>query len=296
MSVRPKPLNEVFGAEIEGVDIAAGVGEAAFGAIERAFEEHSLLVFRDQGIDEEAQLAFSRRFGPLETTLPGVANAGGEIIRVSNLMPDGSPKDPDSHLALFARANTFWHTDSSFRAPPARASLLAARILPDEGGDTEFASTRAAYEALSGARQAKLDKLIAVHSIAHSRDKIDPAATTPEQREALPPVPQALVRENPVTGRRSLLIGAHVTDIVGIEITESEKILAELLAIATRPEHTYRHRRRVGDLVMWDNRAVLHRGHAYDGVGARRLLTRTTIAGAGPTVENGYIVEARRRS
>ncbi len=290
------PLTNVFGMQVGDVRITPDLDDETFAGIERAFEAHSLLLFRNQEMDEAAQVAFSRRFGPLESTLAGVAGAGGEIVRVSNLMPDGSLKAPTSHLALFARANLFWHTDSSFKATPAKASLLFARIIPEAGGDTEFASTRAAYEALPAERRARLDHMIAMHSIAHSRDKIDPAATTAEQRKALPPVPQALVRENPATGRRSLLIGAHVTDVVGLEISESDALLAELAALATCPGHTWRHSWRAGDMIMWDNRAVLHRGHPYDEVGSRRLLTRTTLAGAGPTVEAGAIIEARSRT
>ncbi len=290
------PLTDVFGMEVGDVHLTPDLDDETFAGIERAFEEHSLLLFRNQEMDEAAQVAFSRRFGPLESTLAGVAGAGGEIVRVSNLMPDGSLKAPTSHLALFVRANLFWHTDSSFKATPAKASLLFARIIPEAGGDTEFASTRAAYETLPAARRARLDRMIAMHSIAHSRDKIDPTATTAEQRAALPPVPQALVRENPVTGRRSLLIGAHVTDVVGLEISMSDALLAELEALATRPGHTWRHSWRAGDMIMWDNRAVLHRGHPYDEVASRRLLTRTTLAGAGPTVEAGTIIEARSRT
>lgn len=291
MGLQVRPLTPVFGAEVTGFSIRHGVDDAAFAEIERAFDEHTLLLFPGQSVSDEEQIAFSERFGPLEATLAGAIGANSKLARISNMLPDGSIKDPDSQLALFTRANLFWHTDSSFKAVPAKASLLSARIIPRTGGDTEFASTRAAYEALPEARRARLDGLIAIHSITKSREKLSLHAVTAEQKQAMPPVPQALVRRNPVTGRKSLLIGSHVAAIVGMEEDEAMDLNEELVALATRPEFTYRHRWRVDDIVMWDNRAVLHRGHPYDEVSERRLMIRTTVAGSGPTVVDGRIVE-----
>ena len=291
MTFTIRPLTPVFGAEVGGFSIRAGVDDESFAAIERAFNEHGVLVFRDQPVSDEEQIAFSMRFGPLEETLAGAVGARSKLARISNLMPDGSRKPADGALALFARANLFWHTDSSFKPVPAMASLLSARILPKAGGDTEFASTRAAYEALPPERQRRLDRLIAVHWIVTSRLKVSPAAVTEEQRQALPPVRQALVRTNPVTGRKSLLIGSHVTHIEGMADAEALALNEELVELASRPGHTYRHTWRADDLVIWDNRAVLHRGHPYDEAGDDRLLVRTTVAGRGPTVADGRIVE-----
>jgi alpha-ketoglutarate-dependent 2,4-dichlorophenoxyacetate dioxygenase len=204
-------------------------------------------------------------------------------------MPDGTIKEPDGHLARFARANQFWHTDSSFRAVPAKASLLSVRILPHEGGDTEFASTRAAYDQLSAEEQSQLDQKIAVHSITHSRRTLGDNAVSEEQKQALPPVQQALVRTNPVNGRKSLLIGAHVCSIDGMSDDEAQALNDRLVDSAIAAG-TYRHHWKPGDMVMWDNRAVLHRGHAYDEVNEVRTLIRTTVAGAGPTVVDGRVV------
>lgn len=293
MAFEIRPLNPHFGAEVSGFSISDGVDAACFARIEAAFNEHSVLVFPGQPLDDETQIAFSERFGPLERTLAGAIGAASKMQRISNTLPDGSIKQAGSQLALFGRANQFWHTDSSFREVPAMASLLSARTLPAVGGDTEFASTRAAYEALSGDEQAALADLIAIHSIVHSREKLSPTAVSEEQRQALPPVPQALVRTNPVTGRKSLLIGSHVSGIVGMPDGEAEALNQKLVAIATRPEFTFRHSWRDGDMIMWDNRAVLHRGHVYDDVNDVRLLMRTTLAGRGPTVIDGAVVEGR---
>ena len=284
-----EPLTPVFGARVLGFSIRDGIDDDTFAAIEAAFEEFSVLVFPDQPVDDDAQIAFSERFGALEETLAGAVGAGSKIARITNILPDGTLKDPNSQLALFTRANIFWHTDSSFKAVPAKASLLSARQIPREGGDTEFASTRAAYDALPAEAKACLEGLVVVHDIARSRAMLTPKALSPEQREAMPPVEQALLRANPVTGRKSLTIGSHATRIEGWSEAESRALLDELMAAATRPENTYRHRWTIGDIVMWDNRAVLHRGHEYDEVGECRLMIRTTLAGAGPTVIDGRI-------
>lgn len=290
MALQIRPLTPVFGAEVSGFSIREGVDAATFEAIAAAFEAHSLLVFPGQPVSDGEQIAFTARFGPLEETLVGVVGEASKLVRVTNLLPDGTKKDPNGQLALFTRANLFWHTDSSFKAVPARASMLAARILPRAGGDTEFASTRAAWEALDAATQARLEGLIAIHSIAKSRERLSANAVTAAQKRAMPPVPQALVRTNPATGRKSLLIGSHVAAIVGMDEAEALALNDELVALATRPEHTYRHTWRPDDIVLWDNRAVLHRGHPYDEIDDERLLIRTTLAGAGPTVVDGRIV------
>ncbi len=293
MSLNIRPLTPQFAAEVTGFSIREGVDESTFARIEAAFNEHSLLIFPEQPVDDETQIAFSERFGVLEETLAGVVGAKSMLQRISNTLPDGSIKPPGSRLALFAQANQFWHTDSSFKVVPAMASLLSARIIPPAGGDTEFASTRAAYESLSADQQARLENLIAIHSITHSREMLDPKAISEEQKRALPPVHQALVRVNPVTGRKSLLIGSHLAGVVGKSEAEAAALNEELLAVATQPAFVYRHSWQVGDIIMWDNRAVLHRGLAYDEVNDVRLLFRTTVAGLGPTVVDGHIVEGR---
>ena len=289
MGLEITALTETFGARVTGFSIRAGIDDAAFRAIEDAFERFSVLNFPDQPVDDREQITFSERFGPLEATLAGAVGAGSKIVRLTNVLPDGTLKDPNGQQALFTRANNFWHTDSSFKPAPARASLLSARQIPSKGGDTEFASTGAAYESLSPAMKQRVEGLIAIHDIAHSRVRLDPKSVTEEQRRQMPPVPQAMVRVNPTTGRKSLLIGSHVSGIVGMDDGEAAALNEELVAIATQPEFTNRHRWTLGDIVMWDNRAILHRGMPYDEVNDRRLMIRTTLAGAAPTVVDGAI-------
>ncbi len=287
MSLQIEPLTPVFGARISGFSIREGVDESVMAEIEQAFEKYSVLLFPDQPVDDDEQIAFSERLGPLESTLPGAVGAGSKVARIANIMPDGTLKDPNGHQALFTRANIFWHTDSSFKPVPAKASLLSARRIPKAGGDTEFASTRAAYESLPLELRAKLQGLIVIHDIAHSRAMLTPEALSPAQREAMPPVEQSLLRVNPINGRKSLLIGSHAARIKGWDETASEDLLAELMTVTTKPEHTYRHHWTVDDIIMWDNRAALHRGHEYDEINDRRLMIRTTLAGLGPTVVDG---------
>jgi len=289
MTIEIAPLTPVFGARITGFDARDALDDATIAAIDRALDDYSVLHLPGQPVTDDEQIAFTERFGPLEGTLPGAVGAGSKVARMSNYLPDGTMKDPNGQKALFTRANNFWHTDSSFNPAPARASMLSAREIATTGGDTEFASTRAAYDALSEEMRAKVEGLIAYHDIAHSRLKLSPDAVTAEQRRKMPPVPQAMVRVNPTTGRKSLLIGSHISRIDGMADAEAEALNAELVALATRPENTYRHKWSTGDIIIWDNRAVLHRGLPYDEVNDRRLMIRTTLAGAAPTVIDGRI-------
>lgn len=292
MSLEIEPLTPHFAARVSGFSIRDGVDAETFAAIEAAFEEHSVLLFPDQPVTDEEQIAFSERFGELEGTLKGAVGADSKLARITNILPDGSLKDPDSQLALFTRANMFWHADSTFKATPAKASLLSARIVPPEGGDTEFASTRAAWQALPERTRAEIENLVAVHDLAYSREKLAPGAISDEQRAALPPVQQALVRTNPVNGRKALLLGAHVSGIVGMNDMLGRALHDTLMEFATQPEATWRHSWRADDIVMWDNRCVLHRGHLYDERNHRRLMIRTTVAGAGPTAADGQVLPA----
>lgn len=289
MGIEIEPLTPVFGARLTGFSIIGGVDDATIAEIDRALDVYSILHLPGQPVDDDQQVAFTARFGPLEETLPGAVGAGSKVARMTNYLPDGTLKDPDGQSALFTRANMFWHTDSSFKTAPARASMLSAREVATTGGDTEFASTRAAFEALPTDRQAALESCIAHHDIAQSRLKLSPDAVTPEQRRKMPPVPQALVRTNPVTGRKSLLIGSHICRIEGMSDAAAAALNEELVALATQPQNTYRHQWAPGDIIIWDNRAVLHRGHPYDEINDRRLMIRTTLAGTGPTVVDGVI-------
>ncbi|MDP6875317.1 MAG: TauD/TfdA family dioxygenase [Alphaproteobacteria bacterium] len=290
MALRIEPLTALFGATVSGFDAREPLGTELQAEISAAFEEYSVLVFHDQPLDDEQQVRFSEYFGPLEETLPGLVGSGSKIVRVSNMLADGSLKEPGGHLALFGKANLLWHSDSTFKAAPAKGSILSARQLAKKGGDTEFASGRAAYDSLSNEMKQRIDGLVAIHSIATSRRKVDPNAVSAEQEAALPPVPQALVRRNPVNGRKALVLGSHIGAILGMADDEATALIDELTEIATQDAFTYCHAWRPDDLVMWDNRAVLHRGRPYDEAKERRLMVRTTLAGDGPTAVNGRVV------
>jgi alpha-ketoglutarate-dependent 2,4-dichlorophenoxyacetate dioxygenase len=285
MTLTTRPLHPLFGVEIVGVDLAAPLDDATFAVIRAEFEEHSLLLFRDQALDDAAQVAFSERFGPLETTVKANPAGGSFFARQSNLdIATGAVIPPEDRRMIYQKANYFWHTDSSFKRVPSLCSLLSARIVPPEGADTEFATMRAAYAALPEATRRRLDGLVAMHSLQHSRSLVDPDVLTQEQRDEVPAVPQTMVRTNPVNGRKALYLGAHAFSIVGWPREKGRAFLRELTEFATQERFVYRHTWRVGDLVVWDNRALLHRATAYDGAKYKRLMQRTTVAGDAPTV------------
>ena len=293
MTIHIEPLTSHFGARVTGFCIRESLSDKDFAMIELAANQYGILVMPDQLLNNEQQIQFSERMGRLEETLVGAVGAGSKIVRVSNVLPDGSIKDPDGQLAMFTRANFLWHTDSSFKARPAMFSLLSARELPSQGGgDTEFVSTAAAFNALSEAEQSRLGNLIAIHSIAHSREKSQPGSSSEEQQKRLPPVPQALVRTNPVTGQKSLYLASHVMGIQGMLANEGLALHDKLLELATAPEKVYRHKWSPNDLVLWDNRATMHRAMPYDESGDRRVMIRTTISDFGPTIVDGAIAAA----
>jgi alpha-ketoglutarate-dependent 2,4-dichlorophenoxyacetate dioxygenase len=287
MAITVKRLHPLFAAEIAGVDLTRALDDATFREIEDAFDEHSILVFHDQRIDDEQQLAFSRRFGALEQTTANVTNSGkpSEVADISNVGADGKLMPLDSKAMKYRDGNEMWHTDSSFKRIPAKASLLSAREVPPQEGDTEFASLRAAYAALPPDTRAGLENLIAIHSYTYSRGLVDPDLFTPEQAAQVPPVRQRLIRVNPKNGRKALYVGSHASRIEGMPLEPGRRMLQELLAAATRPDFVYRHRWRQFDLVIWDNRAALHRGCGWDKTRYRRVMHRTTVAGERSTLD-----------
>ena len=276
------PLGPGFGAEIRGlglIDVASSAD--AYRQVRQAFEAHSLLLFRDQAVSDDLQAAFSRAFGPLEIVKIGSVGHGTFYSRLNNLDEHGKVV-PDGHRqVLRAKANQLWHTDSSFKKTPALASVLSARRVPDAGGETEFASTRLLWERLSPARQAQLRDRTVTHSYANSRDQIHPELMTPEERTALPPVQWRMTWRNPMHGRIALYIASHAYAVSGLGDNEAKALLAELIAEATRPGASYRHRWRPGDVMMWDNRAMLHRGRPWP-LNETRVMVRTTIQATAP--------------
>ena len=268
-----------LGAFVRGVDLGT-LDDRAFAAIEAAWHTFAVLIFPEQHVSDAAQIAFSRRFGSLERSLTA-KNVGGnpEVIVLSNVKDDGGVWPPESEHGLFLKGNCYWHTDSSYKSVPAKGSMLAAKIVTAEGGETEFADMRAAYDVLAPAKRDYLQDKIAVHSYAYSQGLVGgTGALSQAEWDALPPVEHPVIRTHADTGRQSLYLGRHTSHLVGEDVEESRGLLQRLCAEACNPPRTYKHTWRAGDAILWDNRCVLHRGHDYPGDQARHMV-RTTIAG-----------------
>jgi alpha-ketoglutarate-dependent 2,4-dichlorophenoxyacetate dioxygenase len=286
MGVKVNRLEEYIGAEVEGVDITAPIDEQTFRQLRDAFYKHSVLVFHDQDITDAQQVIFSEGFGPLEMSLPSDPfGGGGPIFKISNVDADGQVIPAEDPLTLYQSGNLLWHSDGSFREVPLRASLLSAKVIPPEGGETEFASQRAAYAALSPEKKSLLEGLVAEHSMAHSRAQVAPDLLRKSFQDEVPPVRQLLVRTISATGEKVLLIGSYASQVIGWPFEKGRDLLQELLQWSTQPQFVYRHQWRVNDLVMWDNRLCLHRGRPWDVGNDKRIMHRTTLAGEGSTVE-----------
>jgi alpha-ketoglutarate-dependent 2,4-dichlorophenoxyacetate dioxygenase len=267
-----------LGSTVTGIDLRESVPETAAEALRAAIARHSVLHLPGQALDDAAQVAFSELFGPLEATRAGADGAGSKLIVLSNIGPDGGIVAPSDRQVLNNRANQSWHHDSSFKPVPARLSILSAREIPSAGGNTEFASMRAAFAELAPAEQARLRPLAAVHDFAWSRRRVDPALVTEAEAAAHPPVRQPVVRaENP--HGEALYLGAHARMIEGWAEAESRALIERLVAFATQPHFVYSHRWSPGDVLVWDNRAVMHRATPFAATGERRRMVRTTVAG-----------------
>jgi alpha-ketoglutarate-dependent 2,4-dichlorophenoxyacetate dioxygenase len=278
MPMETIPVGPGFGAELRGVTLADVVNDdAAYAAVRAAFEEHSVLVLRGQEVTDDLQLAFSKRFGPPEVTKVGSLGTGSHFVILSTIGPDGKVVPPDHRYALRNKANQLWHTDSSFKRTPALTSVLSARIIPARGGETEYVSTRLAFERLDPALRQKLEDSFAWHDYNHSRSQIAPGLATPEERAALPPVCWRMVWKNPVNGRGALYLASHAYAIEGMEPTAGKALIDQLTAAATVPQASYVHVWQSGDVLMWDNRATMHRGRPWPAHEAR-LMVRTTVS------------------
>jgi alpha-ketoglutarate-dependent 2,4-dichlorophenoxyacetate dioxygenase len=271
-------LGPGFGAELRGVTLAdIAADDAAYAAARAEFEQHSVLVFRNQEVTDEIQLAFSRRFGPPEVTKVGSQGTGSHFVILSTIGPDGKVVPPDHRLSLRNKANQLWHTDSSFKRVPALTSILSARIIPARGGETEYVSTRLAFERLDEGLRHKLENSFAWHDYAHSRSQIAPSLASPEERAALPPQCWRMVWRNPVNGRGAIYLASHAYTVEGMEPAAGKELIDQLMQAATAPGVSYMHQWRAGDVVMWDNRATMHRGRPWPAHEAR-LMVRTTIS------------------
>ena len=288
MTISIRQIHPVFVGEVSGVDISAPLSRDEVAAIEAGMDRYAVLVFRDQKITDEQQMAFSLKFGALEDarggniTKPEDRRLAVGMNDVSNLARDGRPLDRESRQHLFNLGNLLWHSDSSFRPIPAKYSLLSARVVNPVGGNTEFADMRAAYDALDADTQAQIVGLICEHSLMYSRGSLGMVDFTEEERAMFRPVRQRLVRTHPVTGRKSLYLSSHAGGIVGMPMPEARILLRDLNEHATQPRFVYAHAWCPWDLVIWDNRQVMHRGRRYDQRQPRDMR-RTTIAGDAPT-------------
>ena len=277
------PLNPLFAARIEGIDAARGIAAPVMAALRDALDRYAVLVLPGQHLDDAAQIAFSQGFGELEMTRPGALGAGSAVIVLTNMGAGGDIVAPSDKQVLNNKANRHWHHDSSFKPIPARASLLSARDIPSAGGNTEFAFMRGAFAALEAAEQARLKRLVAWHDFGWSRARVDPTLVTEAEKTQHPAVRQAVVLEENPYGP-ALYLGAHARSIDGMDEAASRDVIDGLMAHATEDRFIYSHRWSPQDLLIWDNRAVLHRATPFASTTERRHMVRTTVAGQGPTL------------
>jgi alpha-ketoglutarate-dependent 2,4-dichlorophenoxyacetate dioxygenase len=270
-------LQPLFAARMIGLDLTQDLDDATFATVRDAFQRYSVLVFPHQKINDDQQIRFSERFGQLEATRAGANGAGSKLIVLTNIAADGSIGAPTDKQVLSNRANQIWHTDSSFKPIPARASLLSAREIPSQGGDTQYASMRAAYAALSDEDKHLLEGLVAVHDFGWSRSRVDTALMTDAERADNPPVRQPVVMDSPYG--KALYLGAHARSIEGMDEAESRLLIDRLIAFGTQERFVYTHPWAPNDLILWDNRAVLHRATPFQSTNERRHMVRTTVAG-----------------
>lgn len=282
MAITITPIYPDFAAEIGDIDLSQDLSAEDIEAIKQAFWDFAVLIFPQQDLTQDQHLDFARHFGPLETTI-GVYRTDTqlrlrqEIADVSNLNANDELWGADSRLRMFQLGNRMWHTDSSFKYVPARASLLYAREIAPVGGHTQFADQRAAYDALPQDMKDRLEGLVAEHSVFHSRARLGFTNFNEEERANLPPVPQVLVRTLPENERKSLYVASHAGRIFGMPDDQGRALIDQLLEHATQRQFVYTHRWRQGDLVIWDDRCTLHRGTEFDDLRWRRDMQRATV-------------------
>jgi alpha-ketoglutarate-dependent 2,4-dichlorophenoxyacetate dioxygenase len=289
MAISIRQLHPVFAGEVSGIDLRRPLTPSEVAAIEEGMDRYAVLVFHGQNITDEQQIAFTRNFGEIENSYGGTIAQPNKRLNplmndVSNLGQDHRPLARDDRRRLFNLGNQLWHSDSSFRAVPAKYSILSGRIVVDKGGNTEFADMRAAYDALDDKTKAAIENLVCEHSLMYSRGLLGFTDLSDDEQAMFRPVRQALVRVHPKNRRKSLYLASHAGTIVGWPMPEARAFLRDLTEAATRPENVYVHKWRQYDLVIWDNRQTMHRVRRFDETKVRDMR-RTTVAGDAPTAE-----------
>lgn len=290
LSIRPiDPVSRpFFGGVASGIDITQPLTRDQAAEIEKGMDQFGVMVFHDQRLTDETQMAFSRNFGELELATNNLRDSkeqrlGQHINDISNLDANNNVLARDNRRRLFSLGTRLWHSDSSFKVVPAKYSLLSARIIPSKGGNTEFADMRAAYDALDEETKAECEGLVCEHSQLFSRAQIGFGDFTEEERQKFAPVQQRLIRRHPSTGRKSLYLASHAGTIVGWPVPEARAFLRDLIEHATQRKFVYSHEWRQFDLVVWDNQATMHRARPFDA-SEPRDMHRTTVAGTRSTM------------
>ena len=276
------PIQKLFVAEVADIDLRHPLTPPEAAELDEAMNRYGVLVFHDQDITDDQQKAFARNFGPLELATgniqrPEERRLDMEMADISNLDQNNQVFQRDDRRRMFNLGNLLWHSDSSFKAIPAKYSGLSARAIPATGGDTEFADMRAAYDALDDETRALIEPMVTHHSLIYSRGLLGFGEFTPEEKEKFAPVRQRLVRRNAMTGRRAVFLSSHIGEIEGTPRPEAMALIRDLVEHATTPQFVYTHKWRLHDLVMWDNRQTMHRARRYHDTGEVRDMRRTTV-------------------
>lgn len=277
-------LHPELGVRIRGIDVGNPLAPDLVAEIRAAIDRYSFVCFPGQSMDDARQLALTRQLGrpePSHTSLGKVEYFG----TIGNVQADGTALGNSHKKTIFLTGNNMWHSDASFKPVPAFLSIMCAYETPAEGGITMFVSLRAAYDRLPPQRKVELEPLIAIHDYVYSRSKVSPDAVSAELAASLPPVRQRLVRTNPATGAKNLFLGSHVREIEGMDRAAGRALIDALTAEAIQPEHVYHHRWQPGDVVLWDNRCLLHAGSGYDADRHRRYMRQTRVGGACSSLE-----------
>ena len=293
MALDVRRLGRTFFAEVRGLDLRQELSDGTIAEIRAAWMEHGVLVFPDQPLTDAQQIAFSRRFGPLEEDL---MDATKFIANLGNVDEDGTLRDPNSLKSRFLRANQLWHSDSAYFPAAAKLSFLNGRVIEPGmvGGETQWADMRAAWDELPEDKKRLIEGKVVVHDMQTSRRKTG-RLLSPEERAKWPPVHHCMVRVHEETGRKALYVGSQATCVVGWTEEDSERLFAELMEFATRDRFVHTHRWRPHDLVCWDNRRVVHRQLPFDEAKYKRVVFRTTVRGTGPDVADGKPIDEYAR-